>query len=65
MEETLLWVLDRPETRVVGLFLETARRPDLFRLALELAAARDVAVAAIKVGNHGWRADWRSAIRVP
>ena len=40
-----------PETRVVGLFLETVRDPETFRAALAEAAERDVPVVALKVGR--------------
>ena len=46
----LEYALDLEETRVVGLFLETMREPAALRLALERAAARDVAVVALTVG---------------
>ncbi|MEZ5773938.1 MAG: acetate--CoA ligase family protein [Hyphomicrobiaceae bacterium] len=45
------WALEREETRVVGLFLETVRRPADFIEALARAAARDVPVVALKVGR--------------
>jgi acetate---CoA ligase (ADP-forming) len=50
MDQYLDFVLDLPETRVVGLFIETARRPEGFRTALEKAAARQIPVVALKVG---------------
>jgi len=51
MDEYLDFVLDLPETRVVGLFVETARNPDGFRAALEKAAHRGIPVVALKVGR--------------
>ncbi len=51
MDEYLDFVLDLPETRVVGLFIETARNPGGFRAALEKAAQRGVPVVALKVGR--------------
>ena len=51
MDEYLDFVLDLPETRVVGLFLETARNPDGFRAALAKAALRRVPIVALKVGR--------------
>jgi len=51
MDEYLDFVLDLPETRVVGLFIETARNPDGFRAALEKAAQRRIPVVALKVGR--------------
>jgi acyl-CoA synthetase (NDP forming) len=51
MDEYLDFALDLPETRAVGLFVETARNPDGFRAALRKAAAKQVPVVAIKVGR--------------
>lgn len=51
MDEYLDFVLDLPETRVVGLFVETARNPDGFRAALEKAAQRRIPVVALKAGR--------------
>jgi acyl-CoA synthetase (NDP forming) len=51
MDEYLDWVLDLPETRAVGLFIETARNPKGFRAALEKAARRQIPIVAIKVGR--------------
>ncbi len=45
------YAVRRPEVRVVGLFLETARDPAGLRQALEEAAIRDVPVVALKVGR--------------
>ncbi|CAN5654301.1 acetate--CoA ligase family protein [soil metagenome] len=46
------YALRRPETKVVGMFLETVRRPELFRAALEEAALRDIPVVILKVGRE-------------
>ena len=51
MDQYLDFVLDLPETRAVGLFVETARNPAGFRAALAKAAARRVPVVALKVGR--------------
>jgi acetate---CoA ligase (ADP-forming) len=51
MDEYLDFVLDLPETRAVGLFVETARNPQGFRAALEKAAGKRVPVVALKVGR--------------
>ena len=51
MDEYLDFALDLPETRVVGLFIETARNPDGFRAALEKAAQRRIPIVALKVGR--------------
>jgi acyl-CoA synthetase (NDP forming) len=45
------YALDQPDTSVVGIFLETVRRPEPFVRALEKAAARDVPVVILKVGR--------------
>jgi acyl-CoA synthetase (NDP forming) len=51
MDEYLDFVLDLPETSVVGLFIETARNPGGFRAALSKAAQRRIPVVALKVGR--------------
>jgi acyl-CoA synthetase (NDP forming) len=51
MDEYLDFVLDLPETRVVGLFIETARNPDGFRAALQKAVEKKIPVVALKVGR--------------
>lgn len=51
MDEYLDFVLDLPETRVVGLFVETARNPAGFQAALEKAQRKKVPVVAVKVGR--------------
>ena len=51
MDEYLDFALDLPETRVVGLFVETARNPDGFRAALEKAARKRIPIVALKVGR--------------
>jgi acyl-CoA synthetase (NDP forming) len=45
------WALTRPETRVIGLFLEQVREPRRFIAALEAASMRDVPVVILKVGR--------------
>jgi acyl-CoA synthetase (NDP forming) len=45
------YAVDRPEVKVVGLFIETAREPKDFRRALDKAARRGVPVVALKVGR--------------
>lgn len=45
------WAVASGETRVVGLFLESIRTPERFKAALELAAAKNVPVVALKVGR--------------
>ena len=51
MEEYLDYALDQPETRVVGLFMETVRNPEGMRAALEKANRRGVPVVVLKVGR--------------
>ena len=45
------WALEQPETRVIGLFLETIRKPAGFVCALQKANARGIPVVALKVGR--------------
>ncbi|MGF1610590.1 MAG: CoA-binding protein, partial [Kiloniellales bacterium] len=45
------YAIEQPETRVVGLFLETVRDPQGFVAALEAAAARGIPVVVLKVGR--------------
>jgi acyl-CoA synthetase (NDP forming) len=47
----LRFLVEQPETRVVGCFLETVRDPAGFLTALEMARAREVPVVALKVGR--------------
>lgn len=51
MDQYLDFVLDLPETKVVGLFIETARDPAGFRAALGKAVARKIPIVALKVGR--------------
>jgi acyl-CoA synthetase (NDP forming) len=51
MDEYLDFALDLPETRAVGLFIETARNPEGFRMALAKAADRGIPIVALKVGR--------------
>ena len=51
MDEYLDFALELPETRVVGLFVETARNPEGFAAALRKAAQRRIPVVALKVGR--------------
>jgi acyl-CoA synthetase (NDP forming) len=51
MDDYLDFALDLPSTRVVGLFMETARNPEGLRRALEKANARRIPVVALKVGR--------------
>jgi acyl-CoA synthetase (NDP forming) len=51
MDQYLDFVLELPETKVVGLFIETARNPVGFRAALEKAAEKRIPIVALKVGR--------------
>jgi acyl-CoA synthetase (NDP forming) len=51
MDQYLDFVLELPETRVVGLFVETARNPQGFRAALEKAVQKRIPIVALKVGR--------------
>ncbi|MEX2122273.1 MAG: acetate--CoA ligase family protein [Woeseia sp.] len=51
MDQYLDFVLDLPETRAVGLFIETARNPAGFRAALEKANVKRIPLVALKVGR--------------
>ena len=51
MDEYLDFALELPETRVVGLFVETARNPEGFKAALKKAAQRRIPIVALKVGR--------------
>jgi acyl-CoA synthetase (NDP forming) len=51
MDEYLDFALDQPETRVVGLFMETARNPQGLMRAFEKARERQVPIVALKVGR--------------
>ena len=51
MDEYMDFVLDLPETKVVGLFVETSRNPEGFRAALEKATGKKIPVIALKVGR--------------
>jgi len=51
MDEYLDFALELPETRVVGLFVETTRQPERFRAALQKANDKRIPIVAIKVGR--------------
>lgn len=51
MDHYMDFALDLPETRVIGLFMETARNPAGLVAAFEKANDRGVPVVAIKVGR--------------
>lgn len=47
----LAWMLEQPETRCVGMFIESVRNPERFMKAMEQAAERDIPVVINKVGR--------------
>jgi acyl-CoA synthetase (NDP forming) len=51
MDEYLDFALEMPETRVVGLFMETVRNPQQMIAALEKANRKAIPVIALKVGR--------------
>lgn len=51
LAEYIDYALDQPSTGVIGLFLETVRKPALFLAALDKAARMRVPVVAVKVGR--------------
>jgi acyl-CoA synthetase (NDP forming) len=51
MDEYLDFALEMPETRAVGLFMETARNPAGLARALAKARERNIPVVALKVGR--------------
>ncbi len=51
MDQYFDFVLDQPSTRVVGLFMETARHPAELQRVLGKAQARGIPVVALKVGR--------------
>lgn len=50
-EAYLDWLLDKPDVRAIGLFLEASRRPEEFLAALEKADRKGVPIIALKVGR--------------
>lgn len=51
MDEYLDFALDQPATRVVGLFMETARNPEGLVRAFKKAQQRRIPIVALKVGR--------------
>jgi acyl-CoA synthetase (NDP forming) len=51
MDQYMDFALEQPETRVIGLFMETARRPDGMRAAFKKALDKGVPVVVLKVGR--------------
>jgi acyl-CoA synthetase (NDP forming) len=57
VEDYLDYALEQPETRVVGLFLETVRKPAELSAALEKARQKRIPVVAVKVGRTALSAE--------
>ena len=51
MEDYLEYAIDLPDTKVIGLFLETVRNPEKFIMCLERAAEEKIPIVVIKVGK--------------
>jgi acyl-CoA synthetase (NDP forming) len=51
MANYVRFLLDRPETRVIGCIMETARDPDCLLDALELADGKGIPVVVLKLGR--------------
>jgi acyl-CoA synthetase (NDP forming) len=51
LADYLDFVLEQPSTKVIGLFLESARDPEVFEAALAKAQARRLPIVALKVGR--------------
>ncbi|EAQ24722.1 acetate--CoA ligase family protein [Roseovarius sp. 217] len=60
-EDYMLWALEQPETKVIGLFQETARDPARFITALERARQRSIPVVVLKVGKTELSAHFASS----
>ncbi len=57
LEDYLDYVLDQPETKVVGLFLETSRQPEKFIRALQKANDKKIPIVVLKVGKTAMSAE--------
>jgi acyl-CoA synthetase (NDP forming) len=57
VEDYMDWSLEQPETRVIGLFLETSRHPSKLIAALKKACSRRIPVVALKVGRTAMSAE--------
>ena len=57
MEDYLDYALDLPETRVVGLFLETSRYPNKLIQAFKKANQRNIPIVLLKVGRTNLAAE--------
>ncbi len=51
MDQYIDFALEQPDTRVIGLFMETARNPEGLIAAFEKAADKNIPVVVLKVGR--------------
>jgi acyl-CoA synthetase (NDP forming) len=51
MDDYMDYAIERMNTHVIGLFMETARNPENLKAVLEKAASRGIPVVALKVGR--------------
>ncbi len=51
MEDYLDYFIEQPSTRVVGMFMETSRRPEKFIPVLEKARQKGIPIVVVKVGR--------------
>ena len=51
LDEYIDYALEQPETRAIGLFIETVRKPEGMIAALKKAAEKQIPIVAIKVGK--------------
>ena len=51
LEDYILYALEIPTTRVVGVYMESVRKPELFLQALERARQKRVPIVLMKVGK--------------
>ena len=47
----LIWILNKPSTKVVGMFIESIRDPNQFIEALKIASKKNIPVVILKVGR--------------
>lgn len=51
LSDYMLYALEQETTKVLGIYMESVRKPDKFKQALELAAKKRIPVVAMKVGK--------------
>ena len=57
VDQYIDYSLSLPDTRVIGIFLESIRHPARFMAALERAAGRDIPVVILNVGRSAFSAE--------